>query len=129
MSILPNAAFSIALDCQLDNVPGTLGRLCAAIGEAGGNIGALDGFDVRGPVLRRSLVVHCRNEEHQHAIVAAVQTRATPGVYAIDKSSRSFTGAVLMTSIFPASCIRKVRSHQSRTVMPSSFCTAATTAF
>ena len=68
MTTLPNAAFSIALDCQLDNVPGTLGRLCAAIGEAGGNIGALDGFDVRGPVLRRSLVVHCRNEEHQHAI-------------------------------------------------------------
>ena len=58
----------------------------------------------------------------------AVQTRATPGVYAIDKSSRSFTGAVLMTSIFPASCMRRVRSHQSRTVMPSSFCTAATTA-
>jgi malate dehydrogenase (oxaloacetate-decarboxylating) len=62
MSILPNAAFSIALDCQLDNVPGTLGRLCTAIGEAGGNIGALDGFDVRGPVLRRSLVVHCRDQ-------------------------------------------------------------------
>ena len=41
MSTLPNAAFSISLDCQLDNVPGTLGRLCTAIGEAGGNIGAL----------------------------------------------------------------------------------------
>ena len=80
MSILPNAAFSISLDCQLDNVPGTLGRLCAAIGEAGGNIGALDGFDVRGPVLRRNLVVHCRNEEHQNAIVAAVPAKAAPHV-------------------------------------------------
>ena len=59
----------------------------------------------------------------------AVQTRATPGVYAIDKSSRSFTGAVLMTSTFPASCMRNVRSHQSRTVTPSSFCTAATIVF
>ena len=59
----------------------------------------------------------------------AVHTRATPGVYAIDKSSRSFTGAVLITSIFPASCMRNVRSHQSRTVTPSSFCTAATIAF
>ena len=58
----------------------------------------------------------------------AVQTRATPGVYAIDKSSRSFTGAVLRTSIFPASCMRNVRSHHSRTVTPSSFCTAATIA-
>lgn len=30
------AAFSITLDCRLDNVPGTLGRLALAIGEAGG---------------------------------------------------------------------------------------------
>ncbi|CAB5046621.1 unannotated protein [freshwater metagenome] len=59
----------------------------------------------------------------------AVHTRATPGVYAIDKSSRSFTGAVVMTSILPASCMRNVRSHQSRTVTPSSFCTAPTTVF
>ena len=88
MSILPNAAFSIALDCQLDNVPGTLGRLCTAIGEAGGNIGALDGFDVRGPVLRRSLVVHCRDESHQKAIVAAVQK--LDGVTVLDWWDRTF---------------------------------------
>ena len=49
MPTAPTAAFSITLDCRLDNVPGTLGRLCSAIGEVGGNIGALDGFDVRGP--------------------------------------------------------------------------------
>jgi malate dehydrogenase (oxaloacetate-decarboxylating) len=88
MSTLPNAAFSISLDCQLDNVPGTLGRLCGAIGEAGGNIGALDGFDVRGPVLRRSLVVHCRNEEHQKTIVAAVQK--LDGVTVLDWWDRTF---------------------------------------
>ncbi len=58
---------------MLENVPGTLGRLALAIGEAGGNIGALDGFDVRGPELRRSLVVHCRDEAHQLRVVAAVK--------------------------------------------------------
>ncbi len=84
----PNAAFSIALDCQLDNVPGTLGRLCAAIGESGGNIGALDGFDVRGPVLRRSLVVLCRDEEHQVRIVEAV--RKLSGVTLLDWWDRTF---------------------------------------
>ncbi|GDX26790.1 malate oxidoreductase [Actinomycetes bacterium] len=84
----PNAAFSIALDCQLDNVPGTLGRLCTAIGEAGGNIGALDGFDVRGPVLRRSLVVLCRDEEHQVRIVEAV--RKLSGVTLLDWWDRTF---------------------------------------
>ncbi|MEN9793007.1 MAG: hypothetical protein RL330_1085 [Actinomycetota bacterium] len=73
MANLPNAAYSIALDCQLDNVPGALGALCTAIGAAGGNIGALDGFDVRGSVLRRSLVVHCRDEEHQLKVVEAVK--------------------------------------------------------
>jgi len=88
VSIKPNAAFSIALDCQLDNVPGTLGRLCTAIGEAGGNIGALDGFDVRGPVLRRSLVVLCRDEEHQVRIVEAV--RKLSGVTLLDWWDRTF---------------------------------------
>jgi malate dehydrogenase (oxaloacetate-decarboxylating) len=66
------AAYSITLDCVLENIPGTLGRLAVAIGDAGGNIGALDGFDVRGPELRRSLVVHCRDEAHQQRVVAAV---------------------------------------------------------
>ena len=78
MSVLPNAAFSISLDCELDNVPGALGHLCTAIGDAGGNIGALDGFDVRGPVLRRTLVVHCRDEAHQLVVVEAV--RKTPNI-------------------------------------------------
>ena len=82
MALTPTAAFSITLDCRLDNVPGTLGRLCSAIGEAGGNIGALDGFDVRGPELRRCLVVHCRDEEHQQRVVAAV--KALKGVTLVD---------------------------------------------
>jgi len=67
------AAYSITLSVRMQNVPGTLGRLCVAIGEAGGNIGAADGFDVRGPELDRNLVVHCREEDHQRAVVAAVE--------------------------------------------------------
>ncbi len=88
MTTLPNAAFSISLDCELDNVPGALGRLCTAIGDAGGNIGALDGFDIRGPVLRRTLVVHCRDEAHQLAVVAAV--RNTANVVLIEWWDRTF---------------------------------------
>ena len=59
----------------------------------------------------------------------AVHTRATPGVYAIERSSRSFTGDVVMTSTLPPSCMRNVRSHQSRRVTPSSACTASTIFF
>ena len=89
MSSTPTAAaFSITLDCRLDNVPGTLGRLCNAIGGAGGNIGALDGFDVRGPELRRCLVVHCRDESHQQKVVEAV--RLLTGVTLVDWWDRTF---------------------------------------
>jgi malate dehydrogenase (oxaloacetate-decarboxylating) len=88
MPTLPNAAFSISLDCEFDNIPGALGRLCTAIGDAGGNIGALDGFDVRGPVLRRTLVVHCRDEAHQLQVVEAA--RKTTNVTLIDWWDRTF---------------------------------------
>ena len=88
MPSLPTAAFSITLDCQLDNVPGALGQLCTAIGNAGGNIGALDGFDVRGPVLRRNLIVHCRDEAHQLQVVEAVKN--CPGITLMDWWDRTF---------------------------------------
>ena len=86
--VTPTAAFSITLDCLLDNVPGTLERLCSAIGDAGGNIGALDGFDVRGPELRRCMVVHCRDEAHQQKVVDAVH--ALKGVTLVDWWDRTF---------------------------------------
>lgn len=103
MANIPAAAFSISLDCELDNVPGALGRLCTAIGDAGGNIGALDGFDVRGPVLRRTLVVHCRDEAHQLQVVEAV--KKTPNITLIDWWDRTFrmheAGKIQMFSTAP----------------------------
>jgi malate dehydrogenase (oxaloacetate-decarboxylating) len=97
------AAYSITLDCVLENVPGTLGRLALAIGEAGGNIGALDGFDVRGPQLRRSLVVHCRDEAHQRRVVDAV--RALTDVHLENWWDRTFAmhegGKIEVRSLAP----------------------------
>jgi malic enzyme len=57
MTRSPTAAYSIRLRVRLDNRPGSLGRLATAIGDAGGNITALGGFDVRGPHLEEDLVV------------------------------------------------------------------------
>ena len=48
-----------------------------------------------------------------------MHTRATPGVYAIERSSRVFTAIRPLTSIFPPRCIRNVRSDTLTTVMPS----------
>ena len=103
MATLPAAAFSIGLDCELDNVPGALGHLCTAIGNAGGNIGALDGFDIRGPVLRRTVVVHCRDEAHQLVVVEAVKN--TPNIRLVDWWDRTFrmheNGKIQMFSTAP----------------------------
>jgi malate dehydrogenase (oxaloacetate-decarboxylating) len=103
MATLPAAAFSIGLDCELDNVPGALGHLCTAIGDAGGNIGALDGFDIRGPVLRRTVVVHCRDEAHQLQVVEKVKN--TPNIKLLDWWDRTFrmheNGKIQMFSTAP----------------------------
>ena len=40
----------------------------------------------------------------------AMLTRPTPGVYAIDRSSRLRSGTLELTSILPPRCSRKVRS-------------------
>ena len=49
----------------------------------------------------------------------AMHTRATPGVYAIERSSRVLRAILDLTSIFPPRCIRKVRSDTLTTVTPS----------
>jgi malate dehydrogenase (oxaloacetate-decarboxylating) len=77
--------------------------LCTAIGDAGGNIGALDGFDIRGPVLRRTVVVHCRDEAHQLQVVEKVKN--TPNIKLLDWWDRTFrmheNGKIQMFSTAP----------------------------
>ncbi|HEY8527373.1 MAG TPA: NAD-dependent malic enzyme [Acidimicrobiales bacterium] len=69
----PTAAYSIRLRVRLDNRPGSLGRLASAIGDAGGNITAIGGFDVRGPALEEDVVVNCRDEAHIQTVRAAAE--------------------------------------------------------
>ncbi len=68
----PTAAFSLHLRVRLENTPGSLGRLAVAIGDAGGNITQLEGFDVRGEFLDEDIVVNCTSEEHQEQVKAAI---------------------------------------------------------
>lgn len=68
----PTAAFSLHLRVRLENTPGSLGRLAVAIGDAGGNITQLEGFDVRGEYLDEDIVVNCISEEHQEEVKAAI---------------------------------------------------------
>ena len=84
----PTAAFSVNLLVQLDNAPGTLGRLAVEIGSLGGNIAAVSGFEAKGPVVTEDIVVHCRDEAHAAKIIDAA--RVVPGVAVIDAYDRTF---------------------------------------
>src|ERR687897_2930912 len=84
----PTAAYSIRLRVRLDNRPGALGRLATSIGEAGGNITAIGGFDVRGVALEEDLVVNCRSEAHIADVRAAAE--ASDGCEVLEILDRTF---------------------------------------
>ncbi|MEO6318077.1 MAG: NAD-dependent malic enzyme [Acidimicrobiales bacterium] len=84
----PTAAYSIRLRVRLDNHPGTLGRMATAIGEVGGNITAIGGFDVRGAHLDEDVLVNCSSEEHIARVTDAV--RALDGLELMEVHDRTF---------------------------------------
>src|SRR5688500_4666878 len=84
----PTAAYSIRLRLRLDNRPRTLGRLATVTGEAGGNITAIGGFDVRGAHLDEDVVVNCSSEAHIARVTEAV--RAVDGLEVVEVHDRTF---------------------------------------
>jgi len=100
---VPATQYSIAVKVVLDNKPGILGRLTTAIGEAGGNIFAVEGFVAKGPLLEREMVINCASVDHQAEVVAAVE--AVDGVKLEDWWDRTFRmhegGKVEVLSLCP----------------------------
>lgn len=88
MSKPPATQYSITISVTLNNVPGVLGKLAASIGEAGGNIYAVDSFVAKGAVVDREIVVNCKSVEHQSVVVEAV--RGTEGITLHDWWDRTF---------------------------------------
>jgi len=88
MTATTGAQYSVNLRVRLDNRPGVLGRLAVAIGEAGGNIFAIDGFVAKGPILERDIVVNCSGIEHQNEIVDVAGV--VDGVELLDSFDRTF---------------------------------------
>ncbi len=68
----PTAAFSAVIEVRLDHVPGTLGRLCTAIGDVGGNIVSLSGFEIIDSSVLQEVVVDATSEEHVVSICDAI---------------------------------------------------------
>jgi malate dehydrogenase (oxaloacetate-decarboxylating) len=65
-----------------------LGRVTSAIGEAGGDIRAVDLVELVKDVIVRDLTINARDEEHGHAIVSAL--RQVEGVRVVSVSDRTF---------------------------------------
>jgi len=84
----PSAAYQIQIRVRLRNVPGVLGALASVIGDNGGNIAVVEGFEAKGEAIERSICVNCRDAEHQTQIVEAVE--AIDGVDLIDWFDRTF---------------------------------------
>jgi malate dehydrogenase (oxaloacetate-decarboxylating) len=71
--LTPNAGYSVSLRVEIDNKPGNLGRVATAIGEAGGNISALDIVEVVGDRIVRDVTVYAADEDHADRIRTAVE--------------------------------------------------------
>ncbi len=103
MSNPPATQYSISLRVSLENVPGVLGRLAAAIGEAGGNIYAVDSFVAKGSTVDREIVVNCKSVDHQQVVVDAVE--ATDGITLHEWYDRTFRmhegGKIEVLSLLP----------------------------
>jgi malate dehydrogenase (oxaloacetate-decarboxylating) len=86
--IQPSASYSLTIRTETSSRPGTLGRVTTAIGEAGGDIGALDIVTVGRGTVVRDITVDARDDPHTAAIVQALN--ALDGVRVLDVSDRTF---------------------------------------
>src|SRR5580692_2403194 len=88
MSNTPSEVYSITLRIRVKKQPGMLGRVSAAIGVAGGIIGAVDIVESTPTQTVRDITVSASSAEHEEQIAAAV--RAVPDVTLINVSDRTF---------------------------------------
>ncbi|MBI3457133.1 MAG: NAD-dependent malic enzyme [Candidatus Rokubacteria bacterium] len=88
MAITPSASYSITVRVEIRNRPGMLGRVTSAIGDAGGDIGAVDIVELVKDHIIRDFTINARDEQHGQEIVAAI--RRLDGVRVINVSDRTF---------------------------------------
>jgi len=88
MENTPSASYSLTLRVRLASRTGTLGELTTAIGEAGGDIGAIDIVSVGADAVVRDISVNAASSEHGAQIVEAV--RDIKDVEVVNVSDRTF---------------------------------------
>jgi malate dehydrogenase (oxaloacetate-decarboxylating) len=88
MKNAPTASYSVTVRLQIDNKPGMLGKVTSAIGDAGGDIGAIDIVEVGKRTVTRDITFKAGSEAHGERVVE--QLRAIAGVSVINVSDRTF---------------------------------------
>lgn len=81
-------SYTLTLRLEIPNSPGMLGRITTQIGEAGGNIGAIDIVDSLENALIRDITVNVRDEAHGKKVARMV--RDIEGVNLISVSDKVF---------------------------------------
>ena len=84
----PSASNSVTVRVAIENKPGMLAQVTSAIGQQGGNIGAIDIVRARKTVLIRDITINTRSDEHARQVITAME--AIQGVRVVDVSDRTF---------------------------------------
>ncbi len=69
----PSAGYTLTVRAQYQNKPGMLGVIASTIGEAGGNIGAVDIVRTNSEKIVRDITVGARDDEHGRCILDSVR--------------------------------------------------------
>jgi malate dehydrogenase (oxaloacetate-decarboxylating) len=88
MAATPSAQYSLTLRVEIDHLPGMLGKVASAIGEAGGTIGAVDLVQVEGIHTIRDITVDTGDASDWPRLTDAVN--AVPGARVLDTTDRTF---------------------------------------
>jgi malate dehydrogenase (oxaloacetate-decarboxylating) len=84
----PSASYSLTIRIELPAVAGSFAKVAAAIGEADGDLGAIDLVRVSRETRVRDITVSASDSDHGQRIVDAV--REVPGVKIVNVSDRTF---------------------------------------
>src|SRR6195952_1891637 len=84
----PSAQYSLTLRVEIDHLPGMLGKVASAIGDAGGTIGAVDLVTVEGPHTIRDITVETGDAADWPRLTDAVN--GVPGARVLDATDRTF---------------------------------------
>src|SRR3989475_10231513 len=88
MGNAPSASYSLTMRVQIAHKPGMLGKVTSAIGEAGGDIGAIDLVEAGSQFITGDISCNASDEGHGQRITAAV--KALSGVTVKNVSDRTF---------------------------------------